>query len=97
MSSPPYFDADCGPSSQALSYSTPEDFLRLLFTEELTDKIVYHINCYILQKGFHCTFTHQDILGFIGINIAMGITNLPEISDYWAKEPLSRPCRTILK
>ena len=32
MSSPPCFSADCGPSSLALSCSTPEDFFRLVFT-----------------------------------------------------------------
>ena len=88
ISSPPSFDADYGPSALALSCSTPEDFLRLLFTEELIDKIVHHTNCYTLQQGFHLTFTREDILGYIGINIAMGIADLPEITDYWAKEPI---------
>ena len=30
------------------------------------------------------------MLGYIGINRAIGITNLPEISDYSAREPLLR-------
>ena len=59
------FSADCALSSLALSCSTPECLFRFLFTEELIDEVLYHTNCYILQKGFHFTITHHDILGYI--------------------------------
>jgi hypothetical protein len=41
-----------------------------------------------MQKGFAVAFTRKDILGYISLNIAMGIVDLPEIADYWTKEPM---------
>ncbi len=62
--------------------------MKLLFTEDLVDLIVLHTNHYALQKGFHFSVSREDILAYIGINIAMGIKDLPEITDYWAQEPI---------
>ena len=31
------------------------------------------------------------ILGYLGMNIAMGIVGLPELQDYWTREPLHVP------
>ena len=90
MSSPPDFDANHGPSDRAQAPSTPVGFFQLLFTEDLVDLIVQHTNRYALQKGFHFTVSREDILAYIGINIAMGIKDLPEITDYWAQEPIIR-------
>ena len=90
MSSPPDFDANHGPSDRAQAPSTPVGFFQLLFTEDLVDLIVQHTNRYALQKGVHFTVSREDILAYIGINIAMGIKDLPEITDYWAQEPIIR-------
>lgn len=40
------------------------------------------------KKGFNITFTLEDILSYIGMNIAMGVVDLPEITDYWTREPI---------
>ena len=29
--------------------------------------------------------TGEEVMGFIGVIIAMGFTNLPELDDYWMK------------
>lgn len=44
-------------------------------------------NLYAAQQGSPITFFRDDILGFLGLNVAMG---LPEVKDYWAHEPILR-------
>ena len=41
-----------------------------------------------MQKGFVIMFTRKDILAYIGLNIAMRIVDLPDITEYWTKEPM---------
>ena len=89
-STPPNFDEDTGPSAEAFTCDTPEEFFRLLFPDDLVELIVDNTNLYASQKGVPIVFTKEDILGFIGLNIAMGIHSLPATRDYWAKEPLLR-------
>ena len=38
------------------------------------------------DEHWHPT-TAQEMEAFVGINIAMGITDLPEYRDYWAEDP----------
>ena len=89
ISSPPIFSQQCGPS-EAHNCDEPDDFFRLLFTDELVSSIVDNTNLYASQKGFNITFSREDILSYIGMNIAMGIVDLPEISDYWTQEAMLR-------
>ena len=89
-STPPNFDEVTGPSTEAFACETPEEFFRLLFPGELVEHIVENTNLYASQKGVPIVFTKDDILGFIGLNIAMGIHSLPATRDYWAREPLLR-------
>jgi len=51
---------------------------------------VEETNVYISQKGYNVAFTKEDILGYLGMNIAMGIVCLPELQDYWTRELLLR-------
>lgn len=88
LSSPPVFDENSGPAAYALTWSAPDEFFRLLFPENLVELIVDNTKLYAAQQGFPITFTKNDILGFLGMNIAMGIVGLPEVKDYWAREPI---------
>ena len=54
----------------------------------MVDVIVAETNVYAAQKGYNVSFTKEDILGYLGMNIAMGIVGLPELQDYWTREPL---------
>ena len=36
-------------------------------------------------------FQYEELLAYIGMNIAMGILRLPSIADYWTTEVLSTP------
>ena len=49
------------------------------------------MNLYAAQNGFNVMFTKEDILGYLGMNIAMDIVGLPELQDYWTREPLLVP------
>ena len=37
------------------------------------------------QKGIHCEIFLEELLAFIGLNLAMGLLRLPQVSDYWSK------------
>ena len=90
LSTPPNFDKVTGPSAEAFACETPEEFFRLLFPDKLVEDIMENTNLYASRKGVPIVFTKDDILGFIGLNIAMGIHSLPAVRDYWAREPLLR-------
>ena len=47
------------------------------FPDELVEDIMENTNSYASQKGVPMVFTKDDIMGFIGLNIAMGIHRLP--------------------
>ena len=88
QSAPPPFDEEAGPTSLTKDSEIPIDFLKLIFTDELIDTIVIETNAYATQKGYNIMLSREDILGYLGMNIAMGIVGLPEVSDYWTREPL---------
>ena len=39
------------------------------------------------DPGWHAT-TAGEMKAFVGLNIAMGITDMPEYRDYWSEEPI---------
>ena len=74
----------------AKSSNTPLEFFKFLFPDELVDDVA-EANLYAAQNGFNVMFTKEDILGYLGMNIAMDIVGLPELQDYWTREPLLVP------
>ena len=40
-----------------------------------------------IDPHWHPT-TADEMKAFVGINIAMGVKDLPEYRDYWSKEPI---------
>ena len=90
ISSPPVFNVESRPSAEAKCCDCPGDFFRLLFTDELVDTIVENTKVYATQKGYSVSFDREEILAYLGMNIAMGIVDLPEHTDYWTQEPMLR-------
>jgi len=39
---------------------------------------------FALQKGKALELCNQELMAFIGINIAMGMLRLPQVKDYWS-------------
>lgn len=99
--SSPVFNVESGPSAEAKCCDCPGDFFRLLFTDELVDTIVENTKVYAAQKGYSVSFGREEILAYLGMNIAMGIVDLPEHTDYWTQESMLRspwfPCVMSLK
>ena len=89
-SPPPDFDEDCGPTSLVKNCDKPMEFFSQFFDDNLVDLIVNQTNVYAAQRSFDVNFTREDILGYLGMNIAMGIVGLPSVNDYWTREPLLR-------
>ena len=80
ISAPPEFDEDTGPKCEALECNKPDEFFHLMFTDKLVDIIVTNTNLYATQQGSNVVFSREDIIGYIGLNIAMGVVNLPKYS-----------------
>lgn len=90
VSAPPPFNEPFGPSLEAQACEEPEEFFSLLFPDELIQLIIDNTILYADQNGVPISFSFDDIRAYIGLNIAMGIVGLPEISDYWSREPILR-------
>ena len=88
------FTAIPGPSDTARNCNTPADFFGLLFSAAVIDKLITETNNYAAQSRAdtpsNMTWTavsKEEMHAFLGLNIAMGVSDLPEIHDYWATEP----------
>lgn len=88
LSSPPDFDEESGPTSHVMNCDVPMDIFQHFLNDSLIDLIVNQTNAYAAQNSFDVKFSREDILGYLGMSIAMGIVNLPAVNDYWTREPL---------
>lgn len=84
-----------GLSRNAASAKSPLDFFFLFFSYEMFKNIAQQTNLYQGQMTNlkpspmkWLATTAEEMMAFIGMNIAMGIANLPEIDDYWSKSSL---------
>ena len=75
-----------------MSAKSPLDFFFLFFSYEMFKNIADQTNLYQVQLTnlkpspmIWMATTAEEIMAFIGVNIAMGIANLPEMDDYWSK------------
>ena len=82
-SAPPPYNEEMGPTPAAQACSTPIEFLKLILTDELIKLIVTGTNVYTIENGCNFKVTKEEVLAFLGLNIAMGIVGLPEFKDYW--------------
>ena len=57
--------------------------LRLFVTDPILDSIVEQSRLLAIQKGDKSfDVSKEEVLAFIGINVAMGIIRLPRLRDY---------------
>ena len=52
------------------------------FSSIILEAIVQQMNLFANQKGVEFNFCLQELKAFLGINIAMGILQLPQVRDY---------------
>ena len=64
-----------GPSPQTKIAKTPLEIFQLFFTNVFLDSIVQQTKLFASQKGKDLEFCVEDLMAFMGLNIAMGTTS----------------------
>ncbi len=82
-----------GPIGNAEGIHDPLECLHLFLPKEFYDKLLIETNRYADQQRVNDTnpwkpVSMEELMAFIGINIAMGIISLPSLDDYWSVEPI---------
>ena len=80
----PEFEHFQGTSPRTQSAKTPLEMFQLFFTTVIVSSIVEQTKLFALQKGKALELCNQELMAFIGINIAMGMLRLPQVKDYWS-------------
>lgn len=85
------FQQSTGPCHQLSKNSDAIDFFNLLFPAALIELITSETNTHVKTSHFlgssfpdWVPVTTNEIKGFLGLVILMGIQNLPDISHYWS-------------
>ena len=89
----PLFKIDSiGPTQRTKQCTTPMEIFQLMFTTAIVEAIVQQTILFAQQKEKELSLCTEELLAFIGLNIAMGLIRLPQIQDYWNKnEVLATP------
>ena len=74
--------------------ASPKDYFDLMFSPEVVGDMVRHTNNYVRckmeQKGevgaLWYDFTENELRAYLGVNIIMGINELPSYKDYWSRD-----------
>ena len=88
--SPITVESFTGTSGPAVSISSdPMELFSLYFGDSIIDAIVRETNRYAFQcRGNEEWQTNPaEIRAYLGFNVLMGINHLPEIRDYWSRDP----------
>lgn len=79
----------------AVGVVDPIDCFHLFMTSEYYDELLVQTNLYAdKQRVEHnntspwTSISKEDLLAFMGINIAMEIVSLPTLNDYWCTDPI---------
>ena len=73
-----------GPSPRAKIAKTPLEVFQLFFTNVILSSIVQQTKLFALQRGKDMELCIEELMAFIGLNVAMGMLHLPQIKDYWS-------------
>ena len=83
------FLAPQGPSSIAKDQKLPLDYFYLLLGDTFFHFLQEETIRYARQKGNQeFNVTPNEMSAFVGINIAMGIVNMPKLHDFWSTNPI---------
>lgn len=81
------------PANFDVQTATPKDYFDLMFSPNIISDFVQHTNNYarwkMEQKGEEDSvwyeITEPEMKAYLGLNIVMGINQVPSYKDYWAK------------
>ena len=80
-----------GPKGDAKGVREPIKCFNLFF-EDYYDELIHQSNLYASQQRVQTNpwtptcITKEELLAFIGLNVAMGVVSLPSLNDYWATD-----------
>ncbi len=84
-----------GPSGDAVGVTDPVSCFLLLLPQQFYDTLLIETNRYADQQralkndgSSWNPITREELMAFIGVNIAMGIISLPCLDDYWSTDPI---------
>ena len=80
----PDFQYPTGPTARTKSAKTVLETFQLFFTTVVMQSILSQTKQYAASKGLNCDIFVEEILAFVGLNIAMGLLRLPQVSNYWS-------------
>ena len=84
-----------GPTGLAVGITDPIDCFHLFLSPDIYDELLVQTNLYADQQratkndtSRWTPISKEELMAFIGINIAMGIVSLPTLDDYWSSDPI---------
>ena len=84
-----------GPKGEAFDVRNPIDCFFLFLTSEFYDELLTQSNLYAEQQRAAkndnspwIPISKEELVAFIGVNIAMGVVSLPNINEYWSSNPI---------
>lgn len=85
-----------GPNGDAVGVTDPLECFFLFFTPDMFDDVLQQSNLYATQERAKkndttpwSPITKEELLAFVGMNIAMGIVSLPTLKCYWSTDPIT--------
>ncbi len=91
----PYVGNVHGPKNEALGVTDILKIFHLLLPEDFYEHVLVETNRYAQQQrelkndtSDRNPVSKEELMAFIGLNIAMGIVSLPETHDYWSTDPM---------
>jgi len=88
-----------GPSRHAMQLHTISEHFQLFISDNMIHSWVVETNRYAAESRRRkpsnmawTDVTYEEILAYLGMNVAMGLVNLPSVADFFSTEPiLSHP------
>jgi len=89
---PVFQSASISPLPRTKSCNSPLEVFQLFLTPVILQSIVRETIDFADQKHTSFPFCVEELLAFLGLNIAMELLRLPQIRDYWSRSSvLSMP------
>lgn len=83
--------------SKPAEISTPLQYFKKFFDDDIINNLVEQTNMYSIQKGRICINTnYNEISVFLGIHIMSGIIRMPSYKMYWARETRYPPIADLM-
>lgn len=87
----------CPKFAEQFELKSPRQYFQKFFTDDLINFIVDMTNLYSVQKsGKSICVSKKEIESYLGIEIIMGIVNMPAVEDYWSNDLRFEPIASAM-